>query len=158
MSNLHQISQDKSVLTAFIERIKKTEYCWEWIGTITTHGYGHFKHKQKVYRAHRVAFVLFKGMIPEGMYVCHACDNPKCVNPDHLWLGTPRDNAMDMVSKGRAVGNKWNHKSGDLHPNTKMTSAMIADIKQLKGKHSQRELSKMFKVSQASIWNAMNIY
>lgn len=155
MSNIQELSRQNNTLPQFIKRVKKTESCWEWIGTITSHGYGHFKAKGKLYRAHRLAYTLFKGHIPDSLIVCHSCDNRKCVNPEHLWLGTHKDNAIDKVNKGRAVGNRIVHHSGDNNTRTKITSTNIIKIKLLSIDHSQREIAKIIGISQASVWNAM---
>ena len=78
--------------------------CWEWTAATNNIGYGMFRVRQGLMRtAHRVSYELFKGPIPFGMVVCHKCDNPKCVNPDHLWAGTMLDNIRDMDNKGRRV-------------------------------------------------------
>lgn len=73
--------------------------CWEWTGARDADGYGqlHGDHT----RANRAAYVEWVGPIPDGLWVCHRCDNPPCINPEHLFLGTPQDNAVDMVSKNR---------------------------------------------------------
>lgn len=86
--------------------IGSPEGCWEWIAkTVTDFGYGSIGSGRGVspFKAHRVAWALKNGPIPKGMCVCHRCDNPPCVNPDHLFLGTKKDNTRDMVSKGRMV-------------------------------------------------------
>ena len=77
--------------------------CWNVDRPVNKDGYVRVHQSGKSWYAHRLAWTIYNGPIPEGMMVCHACDNPACINPIHLWLGTPRDNAQDMVEKGRAV-------------------------------------------------------
>lgn len=102
--------------------------CWEWIGSKRHFGYGQVYFKGRPGRkAHRVAWERTYGPIPEGMGVLHKCDNPPCINPDHLFLGTPEDNVQDMFKKGRQRDphsgieprkrstchpEKWNHSGG----------------------------------------------
>jgi hypothetical protein len=76
--------------------------CWLWQGARHGNGYGGFKIRGRQYGAHQAAWILFKGEIPEGKLVCHHCDTPLCVNPNHLFIGTPLDNVRDMFAKGRA--------------------------------------------------------
>lgn len=75
--------------------------CWLWTGARNHNGYGIMNYGRKALRAHRVSYQVAKGEIPDGIQVCHSCDTPRCVNPDHLWLGTNKDNALDATSKGR---------------------------------------------------------
>lgn len=76
--------------------------CWEWQRSKDNVGYGTFKDvTRKTHKLHRLMYQLYKGSIPEGMLVCHTCDNPACCNPDHLWVGTQKDNIRDCVVKGR---------------------------------------------------------
>lgn len=77
--------------------------CWLWLKSTDAKGYGIFTIKQKNVRAHRFSYQVYKGAIPEGLAVCHACDVPSCVNPDHLWVGTALDNNRDIHKKGRFV-------------------------------------------------------
>lgn len=83
--------------------------CFEWTGFKVRKGYGTIKIAGKPRRVHRVAWEIENGLIPADLFVCHKCDNPSCVNVQHLWLGTAADNAADMVNKGRHYCQKKTH-------------------------------------------------
>jgi len=87
----------------FFKRVTKTEGCWKWQGRKNTKGYGHLsiRGRVKTIAAHRLSYQIHVGPVPDGMFILHKCDNPGCVNPAHLFLGTNADNMADMVSKGR---------------------------------------------------------
>ena len=92
--------------------------CWEWDGALfKTTGYGQFGSvKSGVFTAHKYSYQLFKSQVPNGLFVCHSCDNRKCFNLNHLWLGTPKDNVQDMVNKKRSnLGKKFPQSSGKNH-------------------------------------------
>lgn len=94
--------RDESARERFNRKVDKRESgCWEWGGGKYPSGYGYFWINGQNRRAHRVSYVLFKGPLPEEVLVCHTCDNPGCVSPDHLFLGTPLTNMQDKCAKGR---------------------------------------------------------
>lgn len=99
---------DKKVIERFASkvRVNKETGCHEWIAGLFKSRYGQFRYKDKKWRAHRFSYLLYKGELPKGLCVLHTCDNRKCVNPGHLFLGTHQDNMTDMVSKGRDTRDK----------------------------------------------------
>ena len=103
-------------------RINKDTGCWQWRGPRAAFGYGRVRHNGKYIPAHRLVYQLYNGPIPEGMVVRHKCDNPPCVNPDHLELGTPLDNVKDWIERGRTP-------TGRRNPSVKLTEEQVREIR-----------------------------
>lgn len=99
---------EPNALELFWQKVDKTEDCWEWTASKNKQGYGIFGHQGQTWLAHRLSYKL-SNMLPDGVKVLHRCDNPPCVNPDHLFLGTQKDNIKDMAAKGRHAGQKKTH-------------------------------------------------
>lgn len=139
----------------FLSRIKKTDACWLWVAATTAHyGHGVLRFKNKMVKAHRVSWEIFRGEVPEGMCVLHKCDIPNCVNPDHLFIGTQTDNMKDMDSKGRrgrrseGVGKSLGSKNGA----TKMTDADIIAIREVPARRGVgAALAAKFGISHSSV-------
>lgn len=150
-----------SLMNKFWSKVDKgdgKDPCWIWTGIGTeSHGdYGTFVHARKKIFAHRFSYELAHGKIPDGFRVLHKCDTPRCVNPNHLFLGTMSDNAHDMVNKGRH-GSKTHperFERGSRHHAAKLTEDDIAKIKNLReaGVY-QKDIAKLFGVSQSVISN-----
>jgi hypothetical protein len=122
---------DPKVFAHFMAKVAVDDGCWIWTASDVRHGYGCFGFRGKVWRAHRVAWTLFRGEIPAGLHVLHTCDNPPCVNPMHLFLGTPATNAADMKKKGRHPNRPyWDYETGP-HPRAKLTESAVCQIRGL---------------------------
>ena len=119
--------------------------CWEWTAGKFSNGYGQFYFEGKQRKAHRISWVLENNFIPKGKYILHKCDNPPCVNPNHLFLGTAKENMNDMRKKKRD-----NFLIGERHPRAKVTAE---GVRILRGLHKNRkdisvcELAKEFLLS-----------
>ena len=127
--------------------------CVLWNKSRNQDGYGHQRFNGQVCGAHRVAWQKANGPIPKGMLVLHKCDNPPCVNVDHLFLGTHADNKHDCMSKGR---HKLPDNSGEKHGMSKLSNSDVRLIKTLKGCFLQREIGAMFGVDQSHISDIHN--
>lgn len=95
---------NKEVFRRFIKKVEiKSDGCWLWTGATHEWGYGHLKipGQKRNIKAHRLSWIFYRGKIPVGKYVLHKCDRPSCVSPNHLFLGTLKDNSKDMIKKGR---------------------------------------------------------
>ncbi len=107
MSNTKRIGRPPVPMhQRFWRYVSKSNGCWDWSGCLAPNGYGRLQVDGKCKDAHRVSWELHNGQVPHGLHVLHRCDNRKCVRPDHLFLGTHRENMEDMKRKGRAEGPK----------------------------------------------------
>lgn len=127
-----------------IKKNKETD-CWEWQRGLFSNGYGQITINKKNTLAHRASYEEFVGSIPEGILVLHKCDNPICINPDHLFLGTNQDNMTDMVNKGRSA-------RGEKNGRAKLTESEVAFIRRkLSEGKDAFDLSEQFNVSLSTI-------
>lgn len=131
--------------------IDKETGCWNWTGGCNTKGYGQVRHNGTQSKVHRLAYQHYLGLIPEGYFVCHKCDNPKCFNPDHLFIGTALDNNRDRELKGRGVMHGVVLLKGASHMKSKLTEAEILEIRSIGSKMNMSETARQFGVSKQAI-------
>lgn len=122
--------------------------CWYWIGNTVESGYGCATFNKHRYRAHRFSYLIFKGQITDGLYVCHTCDNRLCVNPDHLFLGTARDNWQDCLSKKR-IDFSYLKKIGG--PRCKLNRDQVTEIISTWRDYSADDLAKMYNTNPSTV-------
>lgn len=137
----------------FWANVEKTNTCWNWVGSKSSKkgeggGYGQFWVDGKMVRVHRFSYELHKGKITNGLFVCHTCDNSLCVNPDHLWLGTNKENITDMMRKQRG-----HVKPGEENPQAKLTWEKVRQIRELyvKNEMGYKKLGRLFSVNWRTI-------
>jgi hypothetical protein len=138
-----QVLSRTPMAVRFWSRVRKTDGCWLWTGQRDDDGYGLLGrggYGGGTVRVHRYSWELHNGKpVPDGMQVCHTCDNPTCVNPDHLFVGTSKDNARDCVAKGRRA--------------TRLTEAQVIEIRRriAAGEASQRQVARELGLAQTTI-------
>jgi len=142
----------------FEAKIKKTAGCWEWTGATDTRGYGSLTLQKKRRQAHRVSYEFYVGAIPSGMKVLHRCDNPGCVRPGHLWVGTQKDNIQDAMRKGRMSSVR---AVGEAHYRTKLTARKVKVIRASKrpakalAQHHGVSLPTIYAIRVRRIWKSI---
>jgi len=148
------------VVVRFMRLIDKDSIgygCWGWTGRLEENGYGRFNADGRTMWAHRAAYELFVGPIPEGLEVCHTCDNRRCVRPDHLFVGTRKDNMADAKNKGR-MSNGSRHAAAllagkDRYHAAKLTPDDVRVIRQrLAGGHRTSDIARDFGVTPGTIF------
>lgn len=127
----------------FWSNVTKTKNCWIWKGYTHPTGYGAIHNGSSMIGAHRLSYIINKGKIPNGLCVLHHCDNPGCVNPNHLWLGTRGDNNTDRKNKNRSA-------CGESNPKSKLQKNQVIRIFRSYDK-TDKELAEKYSVSQQTI-------
>lgn len=129
------------------------EECWNWMGFKTKAGYGQLTVCQQLLYAHRFSWELKNGKVPEGRYLCHKCDNPSCVNPEHLYAGTQKDNMKDMSIRKRFSHPETTLAHGARNGNAKLTEEEVRKIRNeyVPYKVTQRRLAEKFNISEATV-------
>ena len=153
---------NESDASAFWAKVNKTPTCWLWMYSLLSDiynsgGYGQVTIRNRRLRAHRVAWELTNGPIPDGLHVLHRCDVRHCVNPDHLFLGTDADNIHDAMAKGRFVPPPVRY--GEQHGLSKLTADDVATIRALyasKSGWTHRSLGEKFNVTHTNICHILN--
>jgi len=124
--------------------------CWLWLGSCGAQHYGQFQFHGQVYVTHRISWMLHNGPIPDGLFILHKCDNPPCVNPQHLFLGTKKDNKLDCIAKDR-------HVRGERNPWAKLTESKVREIRELWQQGStQTQIAKDFSMDLKHIWSIVH--
>ena len=130
----------------FWARVDKSGDCWVWTAYTSVCGYGQCYLNNKTWLAHRASWVIHNGPIPDGLCVLHKCDNPPCVNPDHLYVGTKKDNTRDMIARNRGPS-----RVGAINGNAKLCDLDIWLIRELAPKFTRTAIAQWFGVTRVQI-------
>ena len=150
------LDKQESRFWSHVDKSAEPGGCWIWTGALNAAGYGRvYWEKTRHNIAHRVAYQIALGAIPKGMFVLHRCDNPRCVNPDHLFLGTHQDNMKDMRAKGRS--SNAGSKRGEANFASKLSREMVERIRFLySSKFSVMEISRKTGVPYSNVWRIVH--
>jgi hypothetical protein len=133
----------------FWQKVEKTDHCWNWMGAIQSKGYGSVSVDGNTQSAHRVSYEIQNGKVPFGLFVLHRCDNRRCVNPNHLFLGNAKDNAIDMASKRRM-------SPSSAHPKLERKQVTAIRLFYRLSKVSYRIMGRLFSVAPRTIGAIVN--
>lgn len=159
MKDASELSLDKPLrksIFAFNIKLSKANKkgCINWLGSKNKKGYGKLSYNGKLILSHRFSYLIYYGYLDDNLFVCHRCDNPSCVNPKHLFLGTPKDNMKDASVKGRCV---LPNQKGQNHPHSKLTDKKVKEIKKLmKSGASGLKVAKKYNVDNSVIYDIKN--
>jgi hypothetical protein len=162
MGYYNRLMTKKRWIDLFWEKVQHTNECWVWTASKDRDGYGYFGSTRpwsrsfaetREVKAHRISWFIHYGPIPSDLWVLHTCDNPSCVRPSHLWLGTNIENSVDRSTKKRNNG-----PSGEACRKSSLTQAGVANIRRLwaTGRWSQQELAEMYEITQPSVSDIVN--
>ena len=147
-----------SAAPRFFQKVEKMDGCWKWNASKTDKGYGQISiggRRGRPMQASRVSWVLHNGAIPEGLEVCHKCDNRECTNPDHLFLGTHLENMLDAASKGR-ITPKPGTRNGESNNASKLTEFQVFQIRARHARgDSQSRIARDTGVNRKVIYNVI---
>lgn len=147
LNKLSPEDQLERLKSSYEQKVIKNNYCWDWKGCPGPGGYVLLRYKNKKISAHRASWIIHNGEIPKHFWVLHTCDNTRCSNPDHLFLGTAKDNAQDRQSKNRG-------QKGETHHKRKLTEDDVIKINKLiVSGLSDKMISEKYKVTAGTIWH-----
>lgn len=152
-----------SIFERFWRKVTKTDSCWMWTGCVSTDGYGRIKldKPSSLNRTtHKLSWEIANGPVPDGLFVLHKCDVRRCVNPEHLFLGTQQDNVDDMLSKGRnqrGSGHYMARRGGGKGEDNRASKLTEAQVLEIRARYKPRTvgvdvLAKDFGVSRSTVW------
>jgi hypothetical protein len=159
ISELTEEQKFERLKKSFEKHVIRQKGCWGWKGPIAHGGYPVMSCRPEIGpdRGHRASYIIHKGLIPKGLYVCHHCDNPICTNPDHLWLGTHKENNDDKIRKCRQNNTPPPHKQGEDNGASKLKESQVKEIKILLEKGlTTRDIGAQYGVSKTTICRIKN--